>query len=112
VVDVREVDPPAGAEAVHWRLLTTHTVATLAEARQIVAWYRLRWIIEQVFRSLKSHCLRIADSQMVEAGGFIKLAVIALIAAVSAMQLVLARDGTTGQPVTDAVQPADLPRVA
>jgi hypothetical protein len=85
VVDVREVDPPAGAEAVHWRLLTTHPVATLAQARQIVAWYRLRWIIEQVFRSLKSHCLRIEDSQMVEAGGFIKLAVIALIAAVSAM---------------------------
>jgi hypothetical protein len=108
VVDVREIDPPAGAEPVHWRLLTTHTVGTLAEARQIVAWYRRRWIIEQVFRSLKSHCLKIEDSQMVQASGFLKLAVIALIAAVRAMQLVLARDGSTGQPITDAVDPADL----
>ena len=108
VVDVCEVDPPDGAEPVHWRLLTTHAVTTLAQARQIVAWYRMRWIIEQVFRSLKSHCLRVEDSQMQAVGSFTKLAVIALIAAVRAMQLVLARDGTTGQPVTDAVDPAEM----
>ena len=108
VVDVSEVDPPKGAEPVHWRLLTTHPVTTLAEAHQIVAWYRLRWIIEQVFRSLKSHGMDIEASQMVEAACFTKLAVIALIAAVGAMQLVLARDGTTGQPVTDAVEPSDM----
>ena len=106
VVDVSEVDPPRGVEPLHWRLLTTHAVATLAEARQIITWYRMRWIIEQVFRSLKSHCLDIEASQMEEAAGFLKLAVVALIAAVRAMQLVLARDGTTGQPVTDAVAPA------
>ena len=109
VVDVREVDPPEGAEPVHWRLLTTHAVTNLAEACQVVAWYRMRWTIEQVFRSLKSHCLRIEDSQMVEAAGFIKLAVVALIAAVRAMQLVLARDGSTNQPLADAVPEAEIP---
>src|SRR5580693_2452284 len=109
VVDVCEIDPPDGAEPVHWRLLTTHSVGTASEARQIVAWYRLRWTIEQVFRSLKSHCLRIEDSQMEQAGSFTKLAMVALIAAVRAMQLVKARDGSTGQPITDAVNQADLP---
>jgi len=109
VVDVQEVNPPHGAEPVHWRLLTTHTVTTLAQARQIVTWYRMRWIIEQVFRSLKSHCLRIGDSQMTEAGCFIKLAVVALIAAVRAMQLVLARDGGSEQPISDAVDVSDMP---
>jgi len=109
VVDVREIDPPAGAEPVHWRLLTTHTVTTLEQARRIVAWYRLRWIIEQVFRSMKSDCLRIEDSQMQEAGSFTKLAIIGLIAAVRSMQLVMARNGSTGQPVTDAVDRADMP---
>jgi hypothetical protein len=94
---------------VHWRLLTTHEVTTLEQARQIVAWCRLRWIIEQVFRSLKSHCPRIGDSQVEEAGCFIKLAVVALIAAVRAMQLVLARGGSTEQPITDAVDPSDMP---
>jgi hypothetical protein len=108
VVDVSEIDPPDGVEPVHWRLLTTHAVTTQAEARRIVAWYRMRWIVEQVFRSLQSHCLDIEASQMEEASSFTKLATIALVAAVRAMQLVLARDGTTGQPVTDAVAPADM----
>ena len=109
VVDVHEIDPPEGQEPVHWRLLTTHAVTTVAEAQQIVAWYRMRWIIEQVFRSLKSHGLRIEDSQMEEAHSFTKLAVVALIAAVRSMQLVLARDGSTEQTITDAVDPADMP---
>jgi hypothetical protein len=109
VVDVCEIDPPAGQDPVHWRLLTTHRVGSAAEARQIVAWYRMRWTIEQVFRSLKSHCLRIEDSQIEEARCFIKLAMVALIAAVRAMQLVKARDGSTGQPITDAARQADLP---
>lgn len=109
VVDVHEIDPPRGLEPVHWRLLTTHPVTTLDEAHQIVAWYRLRWIIEQVFRALKSHGLRIEDSQIEAASSFTKLAVVALIAAVRTMQLVLARDGGTGQTITDAVDPANLP---
>ena len=76
----------------------------------MVGWYRLRWIIEQVFRYGSELALPAdRDSQMQEAGRFIKLAVIALIAAVRAMQLVLAREGNTGQPVTDAVDPAQMP---
>jgi hypothetical protein len=109
VVDVREVDPPEGVEPVHWRLLTTHAVTTLDEARRIVVWYRMRWIVEQLFRSMKSDCLRIADSQLEQAAGFTKLAIIGLIAAVRSMQLVMGRDGNTGQPVADAADPADMP---
>ena len=109
VVDVQEIDPPEGAQPVHWRLLTTHPVTTLAQARQIVIWYRMRWIIEQVFRSMKSDCLRIEDSQLKDVRCFTKLAIIGLIAAVRSMQLVMARDGSTGQLVTDAADPADMP---
>jgi hypothetical protein len=109
VVDVQEIDPPEGVERLSWRLLTTHTVTTLEQARQIVAWYRMRWIIEQVFRSMKSDCLRIEDSQIEDANGFTKLAIIGLIAAIRSMQLVMARDGSTGQPVADAADPADMP---
>jgi hypothetical protein len=109
VVDVQEIDPPEGVERLSWRLLTTHTVTTLDQARQIVAWYRMRWIIEQVFRSMKSDCLRIEDSQIEDANGFTKLAIIGLIAAIRSMQLVMARDGSTGQPVADAADPADMP---
>jgi hypothetical protein len=76
-VDVRELNAPKGQEPVHWPLLTTHQIGTVEQARQIVAWYRLCWIIEQVFRSLKTHGLRIEESQMIEARSFTKLAVVA-----------------------------------
>lgn len=109
VVDVREIEPPAGAEPVHWRLLTTHAVQTAADAHRIVTWYRMRWIIEPVFRSLKTHGLRLADSQLEQASSFSKLAIVALIAGVRSMQLVLARGGGTDQPITDAADPADMP---
>jgi hypothetical protein len=95
VVDVQEIDPPKGVERLSWRLLTTHTVTMLEQARQIVAWYRMRWIIEQVFRSMKSDCLRIEDSQIEDANSFTKLAIIGLIAAIRSMQLVMAWDGST-----------------
>ncbi len=109
LVDVAELAPPADEPAVHWCLLTTHAVDTPAEARQIVAWYQARWTIEQVFRTLKSAGAEAESSQLDEARRFIKLAVVALIAAVRTMQLVLARDGNTGQPLTDAADPAELP---
>jgi hypothetical protein len=107
VVEVREIDPPAGAVPVRWCLLTTHTVGSLEDAKRIVAWYRLRWIIEQVFRTLKGQGFAIEDSQIIEAETLAKLATAALIAAVRVMQLVRARDGSTGQRFTDAFEAAD-----
>jgi hypothetical protein len=107
VVDVREIDPPAGEKPVRWCLLTTHAVNTVADARRMVGWYRLRWTIEQVFRTLKSQGFAIEESQIIDAKTLAKLAIAALIAAVRVMQLVRARDGTTEQRLTDAFQSQD-----
>jgi hypothetical protein len=111
VVDVREIDPPSGEKPVHWCLLTTHTIHTVEDARRMVGWYRLRWTIEQVFRTLKSQGFAIEESQIIDAKTLAKLAVAALIAAVRVMQLVRARDGTTQQHLTDALQPEDQPLI-
>jgi IS4 transposase len=54
LVDLREVDAPAGQDAVHWRLLTTHPVRNGAEALEIGALYRRRLAIEQLFRTMKT----------------------------------------------------------
>ncbi|MDT5010714.1 MAG: hypothetical protein QOH57_2331 [Mycobacterium sp.] len=109
VVDVTEVDPPPDVEPVHWRLLTTHEVTTVAEAQQIVRWYRLRWTIEQVFRTVKSAAMQTDESQVTEARRFVKLAVVALIAAVRIMQIVIGRDGKTAQSLADALEPTHEP---
>jgi hypothetical protein len=110
VVDVREVDPPADPDQrVHWCLLTTHAVGGTVEAMRIVAWYRLRWIIEQVFRTMKTDGVDVETSQITTPGSLLKLVTVALLAAIRVMQLVIGRDGSTGQELTDVADPIELP---
>jgi len=108
LVEVKELDP-AVEEPIHWRLLTTHEVTTVAQALQIVAWYRQRWHIEQLFRTSKSQGLDLESSQVEAAEALFNLAAIAMIAATKIMQLVLARDGTVDRPATDVVAADQLP---
>ncbi|WP_234826048.1 hypothetical protein [Sinorhizobium meliloti] len=107
-VDVVELSPPAGVEPVHWRLLTTHEVGDAATAWQIVDWYSRRRTIEQLFRLMKTHGLRLEDSQLASADVLIKLAAIATKAAVVILQLVQARDGQGGEPAGNAFSPSEI----
>jgi Transposase DDE domain len=90
-IEVRELNPPPGEEGINWRLLSTHGVETVEDALRLIGWYRQRWHIEQLFRTVKRQGLDIEDSSIVEGDALEKLAVIALIAACQTMQLVLAR---------------------
>lgn len=109
-VDVREVDGPPG-EAVHWRLLTTHGVEDVGEAFAVVELYRRRWVIEQVFRTLKSQGFDIERLRIEEEEPLCRLVMATLIAAVTIQQLVHARDGYQGpaplRPLTDAFEAKD-----
>ena len=110
VVDVREVVPPEDPDQrVHWCLLTTHAVDSAAEAMRVVGWYRLRWIIEQVFRTMKTDGVDVETSQITTPGSLLKLVTVALLAAIRVMQLVLGRDGSTGQALTDVADPIEVP---
>ena len=108
VVDVREVDPQAGTEPLHWRLLTTHPVANAEEAWRIVEWYKRRWLIEQFFRVLKTQGFRPEDSQIATADRLLKLVAIAAKAAVITIQLLQARDGRGQQPIHLAFNGSEL----
>lgn len=107
-VEVIERRPPKGAEPIHWLLLTTHPVATTADAWRIVAWYKQRWIIEQLFRSLKSQGLRIEDSLLDSAEGLIKLVAIATRVACVVIQLVQARNGGEELPAEFVFTPDEI----
>jgi Transposase DDE domain len=107
LVEAREVGKPARGEPLLWRLLTTLPVAGLADAAEVVRLYRLRWRIEQVFRSLKSDGLGLADVQMQEAERLFKLAAVGLVAATRTIQLVDARHGST-RPASDVIDEALL----
>jgi hypothetical protein len=110
-VRVEEVDPPEGVKPILWLLLTTHAVTNLAQALQVVSWYRARWTIEQVFRTMKSQGFAVEDSQILTREVMAKLILVVLIAALRAMQLVYARSGTTGQKFGDAMDEAAEPLV-
>jgi hypothetical protein len=106
-IDVRELNPPRG-DAVHWRLLTTHPVESVEQALAVIGWYRLRWNIEQLFRTLKRQGLRVEQSVVEDGEALEKLVVIALIVATMTMQLVLAlandNDATPASRVFDPEQ--------
>jgi hypothetical protein len=105
---VAEIDAPEGVEPILWRLLTTHVVDDDAAAWRIVAWYQMRWTIEQFFRTLKQQGLQLEDSQLESAERLIKLTAIAAKAAVTIMQLVQARDGRSDQRAEIAFTPAEI----
>lgn len=108
VVDVREINPPAGVEPLHWRLFTTHHVANTDDAWCIVEWYKRRWLIEQFFRVLKTQGFKLEDSQISAADRLLKLVAIAAKAAVITIQLVQARDGRGHQPIHLAFNASDV----
>ncbi|MFZ4398215.1 MAG: IS4 family transposase [Kiritimatiellia bacterium] len=56
VVLVREVNPPESEEPVEWMLLTGLPVEQAEQARLVVEYYKVRWMIEIFFRVLKSGC--------------------------------------------------------
>ena len=109
LVEAREIDPPAGVEAARWRLLTTHAVNSLADARIIVGFYRERWTIEQLFRTCKTKGFDIEAVQIADQTPFENLAAATLVAAVQVLQLVRDRDGAATRPLEDVFDPADQP---
>jgi hypothetical protein len=54
VLKVKEIDPPADGEPLHWILLTSLPCTNLAQARRIVGRYTARWHIEEYHKALKS----------------------------------------------------------
>ena len=111
-VEAREINVPDEASAAHWLLLTTHAVPHLAAARLVIGFYRQRWTIEQLFRTMKTKGFDIESSQVEEGGPFENLAAATLIASVQVLQMVRERDGVARRPLTDAFDPADQPAMA
>ncbi len=107
LVEAHEIDPPADGTAAHWRLLTTHSVNDVADARRIVGFYRQRWTIEQLFRTLKTKGFNVEALRQAEDGPFEKLVAASLIAATTVLQLVRERDGIGKRPLQDAFDPED-----
>jgi hypothetical protein len=80
VVEVTEVDPPAGVTPLHWRLLTTLPVATLADCTRVLDGYARRWLAERFHYVLKSGC-RLEHRQLESVGGWQRATVVSSVVA-------------------------------
>jgi len=109
IVDVRETSAADGEKPIHWRLLTTHTLTSLADAQRIIGLYRMRWVVEEYFHTIKTAGFNIEQADIAEPEVMIKLVAAVAVAAVTVMQLVKGRDGTTDQSLLEAFEPADQP---
>ena len=93
---------PKGEEPVHWYLLTTHAVEDFEQACQVIRWYKLRWMIEQLFRLIKRKGFDIEGSHLTDFRAIEKQLILTIGAAFRVMQLLLARDNPNAQPIEDA----------
>ncbi len=102
-VRVWEPEPPAGAEAVEWFLLTNLPVQTVAQAWEKVDWYCCRWVIEELHKAQKTGCA-------IEAPQFTRVArlqpMIALLSVVAVLLLNLrnlSRSEQAEEPATTVI---------
>jgi hypothetical protein len=54
VVRVREIGVPEGVEPLEWTLLTDLPVTTLKECERVIRIYRVRWLIEEFHKAIKT----------------------------------------------------------
>ena len=67
VVEVVEVNAPAGVTPIHWVLLTSLPVETFDDAWMVISYYESRWLVEEFHKALKTGC-RTESRQLKTAG--------------------------------------------
>lgn len=85
-VHVFERSPPEGETAIDWKLITTEPVDTVGRIEAIVDAYRVRWVIEEYFKAIKTGCA-IEKSQLETLRSLLNLLAIQLPIAVQLLAL-------------------------
>ena len=107
-MEVQELDPPEGTDAIHWRLLTTHPVESADEAWQIVDWYRGRWRIEEYFRVLKKSGIDLEEAMVEGVHALINLVAMTAVVGVAVKQLVEGREAGPERRASEVITPQEV----
>jgi len=110
VVEAKESSStvPKGEKAICWRILTTHTVETMNQAKLILTWYSHRWFIEQIFRLSKKKGFAIENSELETGWALRKLTVLVLQAVLKVCQLMIAYGKEEGQFINEVFEQQEI----
>jgi hypothetical protein len=86
VIEVVEVDAPAGVTPIRWILFTSLPVETFADAWAVIGYYEMRWLVEEYHKALKTGC-RTEFRQLKTAGRLEALVGLTSVVAVRLLQL-------------------------
>jgi hypothetical protein len=86
VVEVREIRPPQGVEALHWVLWKSLPIASFDDAWQVIEYYEKRWLIEEYHKAIKTGC-RLEARQYMQAHRLEAVAGITCVLALRLLQL-------------------------
>lgn len=107
-VYVLEENPPASEEPLEWMLLSSEPIESADDAREILGWYRRRWIIEEWHRALKEGC-RVERSQLDDVSDLQRLVALSGVVAVRLLQLREMADASNPQADAPAALQASTP---
>lgn len=102
VIEVKEVDPPPGAEPLQWVLYTSHAVASFAQALEVIEYYERRPLVEEFHKAYKTGC-RIEDRLYETAARWENVAAMLSIIAVRLLQLKTIATKDPTRPATTVV---------
>lgn len=98
--------PPEGEESVDWMLVTSEPITSIQQMESVVDGYRIRWVIEELFKALKTGC-GIEKSQLESLDALLNLLAIQLPVAAQLLALrSLARDSQAR--ALDVLSPTQL----
>lgn len=101
VVDILECSEsvPEAEKPIHWRLITSHPVHKKAQALKILNFYASRWIIEELFRIIKSKGFQLESVQLRHVTSIRKMIALSIAAGLSILQLNLAKSHQIQMPI-------------
>lgn len=107
VIDIRENNSTDEKDVLHWRLLTTWPVSNIDEAIEKIEWYRCRWLIEELFRVLKSG-LKVESVRFDTGKALINWCALRLLMAVKLMYIRTHRNDETKKSATEIFTEIEL----
>ncbi|MBU6313365.1 MAG: IS4 family transposase [Actinomycetales bacterium] len=102
VVELIEIEPPAGAEPVQWVLLTSEEITSVEQARRVIDHYSQRWAVEEYHKALKTGC-RVESRQYETAARLERVTGLLSIVAVQLLRMRYLSQHAPNRPAIEAV---------